>query len=169
MTTRNVSFVLMAIILITTNCLFGQNRRNIRSIFIHTEYQLLNYNFLNVGLGYQPRKNMVYFARSNPKFSFIGWTVNYTKKLENKDWGASIQAISYSGSHDGPFGLGIEVNYKSVNNKDHFCFKPLIGLSFPVFSIMYAYNIDFYDVKSERINQHELILGLRLAFVKMRK
>jgi hypothetical protein len=160
---------ILTLAILCTTPLFGQRPKNNRSVFIQTEYQFLNYNYLTVGLGYQPRKTLLTVTRKNSKYSFIGWTVNYSKKLENSDWGASIQNVLYSGTENGPLGIGIEINYKSINQTDHFGAKPLIGLSFPLVSIMYAYNFDFYKTESERINQHEIILGLRLAIFRQRK
>ncbi len=167
---RQLSFLILTFFLYT-DC-FGQrksNNDNIRSLFIQTEYQFLKYDYLTFGLGFQPKRTLLQAERRHSKYSFVGWTINYSKKLENADWGASIQTILYTSTADGPFGIGLEGNYKSVNNTDHFCFKPLIGLSFPFVSIMYAYNFDFYKIKADRINQHELILGLRLAILRQKK
>lgn len=88
--------------------------------------------------------------------------------FNNKDWGLAIQSVGYSGSYEGPLGLGIEFNYKSVNQANHFGLKPIIGLSFPIWSIMYGYNFDLYKPKSERISQHEFILGFRIRVLKWR-
>ena len=161
--------IILTLAILNTTLLFGQRPKNHRSVFIQTEYQFLQYNYLTVGLGYQPKKNLLTVARKNSKYSFTGWTVNYSKKLENSDWGASIQNVLYSGTVNGPIGIGIEINYKSINQSDHFGVKPLIGLSFPFVSIMYAYNFDFYKTVSERINQNEIILGLRLAIFRQKK
>jgi hypothetical protein len=123
---------------------------------------------LTVGIGFQPKKTLLQATRKHSKYSFIGWTANYSKAIKNSDWGASVQTIIYTGSASGPFGIGLEGNYKSVNNTDHYCFKPLIGLSFPIISIMYAYNFDFYKIKTDRINQHEIILGIRLPVLRQK-
>lgn len=158
------------VILFSLICSYGfaQNTKR-SSLFLHAEYQLLKYDYLTVGLGYQPRKTKLVAERSHPKYSFVGWTLNYSKKLGNSDWGVSVQNIMYTASTSGPFGMGVEGNFKSVNNKNHFGIKPLIGLSFPVISVMYAYNFDFYEVKSERISQHELIVGIRVPVLQRKR
>lgn len=123
---------------------------------------------MTVGLGYQPKKTMVTLTRKHTKFTFLGWAFNYSKKLENSDWGASVQTIAYAGTANGPGAIGLEGNYKSINQTNHLSFKPLIGLSFPIVSLMYAYNFDFYKIKADRVSQHELILGLRLAMIRFK-
>jgi hypothetical protein len=77
--------------------------------------------------------------------------------------------VIYSGYAVSPAGIGLELNYKSVAQGHHFGIKPMIGLSFPIVSIMYAYNFDFYKEKEERLSQHEIILGFRLAFKRLKK
>ena len=136
---------------------------NKRSVFVQAEFQFFKYNYFTVGFGYMPRNTMLSFARQSRKYGFNGWTFNYSKKPENSDWGTSVQTIGYSGTFNAPVSVGLEINYKSVSNKDHYSFKPLVGLSCPFVSLMYAYNFDFYKTKAERIKQHELILGLRFA------
>ncbi len=162
--TRRIIVTILTLLIGTS--VFSQNRQ---ALFMQAEYQFLKYNYLTIGLGFQPKKSLLQATRKHPKYSFIGWTANYSKKLENSDWGASIQTIMYTASTSGPFGIGLEGNYKSVNNTNHFAFKPLIGLSFPIVSIMYGYNFDFYKTKSERINQHELILGFRFPLISKKK
>jgi hypothetical protein len=164
MSARQLLF--LTLFLFTSGYAYGQEEENIRSLFVQAEYQALHYNFLSVGLGYQPEKGLLNFPRKNLKFSFIGYTANFTKTLNNSDWGASVQAIGYSGATSGPLGGGLEVNYKSVKNTNHYGIKPLLGLSFPIVSIMFGYNFDFYKVPSERINQFEIIFGLRYALLR---
>jgi hypothetical protein len=158
---KYIATIILTIIIFSAA--YSQNRQ---ALFCQTEYQFLKYNYWTVGFGFQRPKPLLQANRMNPKYSFFGWTVNYSKTLNNADWGVSVQSIAYTGCVDGPFGIGLEGNYKSVNSTDHYCFKPLIGLSFPVISIMYAYNFDFYKIKADRINQHEIILGIRVPLIR---
>ena len=157
--------VLLIIIFAELGIAYGQ-KENKRALFVQWEYQFLKYNYMTVGLGYHPEKNLFSSVRKWQKYYFDGVTLNYNKKLENSDWGTSIQAIIYTGESTG---LGWEVNYKSVNQTDHFCLKPIIGLSFAFASLVYAYNFDFYKIKAERVSQHELILGLRWAVLRKKE
>ena len=145
---------------------FGQEEENRRSLFVQAEYQALHYNFLSVGLGYQPERGPLKFSRRNQKYSFIGYTANYTRQLTGSDWGASAQLVGYSAASSGPIGAGLEINYKSIKNTNHYGFKPLLGLSFPIISSMFGYNFDFYKIPSQRINQFEIIFGLRYALLR---
>lgn len=155
----NTSLLSLFLILLSTDS-FSQRPTNTRSLFAHVEYQFRQYDYLTVGLGYQPKKTLSTWTRKN-KYSFTGWTANYCKKLDNEDWGVSIQTLAYSAN-----GVGLEGNYKAIHHSPHYSFKPLIGLSFPFVSIMYGYNFDFYKIKEERIRPSELILGLRLAIIR---
>ena len=166
----NKRCVLISFILILCFAGFSQ-KSNI--LFIHTEYQALNYNFYSIGIGFQPKKQIFYI---NPrdvcykgKFKFNGFTFSFNKKLENKDWGLATQLIGYCADFKNPIGAGIELNYKSIEHSDHFSVKPLIGLSLPLISFMYGYNFDFYKIKSLRVNQHELIMGIRIPVLKRNK
>lgn len=142
--------------------------QNYRGLFVHAEYQALKYNYLQFGLGFNPKKHLVAVSRKKEQYSFIGYTVSFSKSLANSDWGIALQSVAYSGNYDGPGGLGIEVNMKRISGLDHFGIKPIIGLSFPIWSVMYGYNFDLFEDKSQRISQHELILGLRIRALKWR-
>jgi hypothetical protein len=137
-------------------------------LFVHADYQALKYSYLQVGVGHHLKNNFLQSSGKNDRYYFSGYTVSYTKNLNNSDWGLAIQYITYSGSYDGPGVFGIEANYKSVQLQNHFGMKPIIGLSFPMWSIAYGYNFDLYREKSQRISQHELVLGLRLRLIKWR-
>lgn len=139
-----------------------------RGLFVHAEYQFLKYDYLQTGIGFHPKKHRVKLSRSEEQYCFIGYTLSYIDNLHNKDWGVALQSVAYSGSYDGPMGIGFELNYKSINQIDHFGLKPLIGLSFPIWSVMYGYNFDLNKPKTERISQHELILGFRIRVLKWR-
>lgn len=139
-----------------------------RGIFVHAEYQFLKYDYLQAGIGFHPKKHLVNVSSTKEQYCFIGYTLSYMDNFKNKDWGVAIQSVAYGGSYDGPLGLGIELNYKSVNQTDHYGLKPIIGLSFPVWNVMYGYNFDLYKPKTERISQHELILGFRIRVLKWR-
>ena len=168
MSNRRQLYTLTALIISLAN-LYAQNNKNHRAIFIQAEYQCINYDYMTVGIGFQPKKHLIDLTRKHPKLSFIGYTINYSKKMQNSDWGVSLQTCVYSASTSGPIGMGLEANYKSIQLKDHFCLKPFIGLSFPIVSIVYAYNIDFYKLKSDRLNQNEIIVSVRIPIFTQRK
>lgn len=161
--------LIFTVIVISSFSLLGQKQQNHRSIFIHIEYQCLNYDYMTIGIGFQPKNNFPDIVNKHPKLSFRGYTINFSKKLQNSDWGLSIQTCMYSATASGPLGIGLEANYKSINANDHICFKPFIGLSFPIISIMYGYNIDFYTIKSERLNQNEIIISARIPVFTKKK
>ena len=73
-----------------------------RKIFIHSEYQLLNYQYLQIGIGYAPSKHLVTINRDNENFSFIGYRVAFQDNLNNSDWGVSIQSIALGGKIGNP-------------------------------------------------------------------
>jgi hypothetical protein len=162
------------IIFLLTFILFGSTysqdtigkRINKQALFVQAEYQFINYDFITIGLGFQPQKFFLTTTRKHPKLSFSGYTLNFNKSIKNADWGVSGQLIHYSASSSGPIGFGLELNYKNIQNQDHFGFKPLIGLSFSIVSIMYAYNFDLYNIKSDRLRQNELILGFRIPILR---
>ncbi|MCC6372657.1 MAG: hypothetical protein IT236_16760 [Bacteroidia bacterium] len=165
----NIQFLFTIAGLLVAVSASSQANKNYRAVFVHAEYQWLNYNFMNIGIGFQQKKHLVELSRHHAKFSFGGYTVNYSKKIQNSDWGLSLQSCIYSATANGPFAVGFEVNYKSIQNKAHFGAKPFIGLSFPIVSLVYAHNFDFYDVKAERLNQHELILSARIPVFRLNK
>jgi hypothetical protein len=144
--------------------LFGQQGENVRSLFIQSEYQFFQYNYLSFGLGYQPSNSLFHLTRVDPEFTFHGFTFNYTKKLNNSDWGTSVQSVCYTGTE--LLGVGIEGSYRSVNYTNHFCFKPMIGFSVFFGTLMWGYNFDFYRLKSQRISQSELSLGGRIPILR---
>ena len=127
------------------------------------------YDYLILGPGFQPKKPLLVVQRKHPNHGFNGWTINLSKTFNLSDWGASIQRVINSSTCAGPIGIGLEFNYKSIENTNRFGFKPLIGLSFPLICVSYAYNFDFYNVASERLNQHELIVGFRFPLLKRMK
>lgn len=135
-------------------------------LFMHTEYQVLKYDYLQIGLGHSLKNNILQTNRKNDPYCFTGYTLSYSKNLNNSDWGLATQYIVYSGTYDGPIAVGIEFNYKSITKEHHFGIKPIVGLSFPIWSITYGYNFDMYGIKDQRLNQHELIVGLRLRVLK---
>lgn len=135
-------------------------------LFVHVEYQVLKYNYLQFGIGHHLKNNLIQAKRDNEQYYFSGYTISYSKSINNSDWGLVAQYIAYSGTYSGPIALGIEMNYKSVNTANHYGIKPIIGLSFPIWSVTYGYNFDLYGNKEERISQHELIVGLRLRVLK---
>ncbi len=137
-----------------------------KGIFAHVEYQVLKNDFLQFGIGFHPKKHLVNFSRRNGKYTFIGYTLNYSTQLNNSDWGLALQSVAYSATYEGPIGVGLELNMKNRSATNHFGFKPLIGLSFPMWSVMYGHHFDLNRNKMERINQHELIFGLRLRCLK---
>lgn len=142
------------------------------SVFIHAEYQAIKYNYLQFGIGYHKNLSttgMLGSIDGSTKHTFIGPTLNFSKKLNSTDWGTSIQYAAYTGKLTiFPIGLGMEVNLKNVNQVNHIGVKPIFGLAYPFLSIMYGYNIDIRKLKKERISQHELILGLRFRAIKWR-
>lgn len=156
------SLILILLLLFTRNS-FSQQYNG---LFIHGEYQALKYNFIQFGIGHSIKNNFLQAVRKNEKYYFSGYTISYSKNLNNSDWGLAGQYIVYSGTYDAPSAIGLEVNYKSVQYKDHFGIKPIIGLSFPMWSVTYGYNFDLYKTKDQRISQHELIFGLRLRIIK---
>ena len=142
---------------------FSQDERKLE---VHTDYQFLKYKYIQLGIGFAPKKHLISVNRTNKSFSFIGYRFSYSKNLNNSDWGLSTQAMVLGGHFRNLSGFGIELNYKSIDNNNHFCFKPLIGFSFPYVNAMYGYNFDFYKNKSERVSQHEIILGFSLNVLK---
>ena len=155
--------ILLIATLLTALSAYTQDEKKIE---IHTDYQLLKYDYLQVGFGFAPKNHLISLNRDNKSFSFIGYRLSYSDNLNNSDWGIAAQSIALGGSFRNFPGFGIEVYYKSISQKNHFGIKPLIGLSFPYFNIMYGYNLDLYNVKSERLSQHELIFGLSLNVFK---
>lgn len=139
-----------------------------RGLFVHAEYQALKYNYYQVGIGFHPKKHLVSVSRKHKKYSFIGYTLSYNNHFNNSDWGLAFQTVAYSGNYDGPIGIGLEWNLKKISGANHFGLKPMLGLSFPIWSVMYSYNFDLYQNKVERISQHELTLGLRIRVLKWR-
>jgi hypothetical protein len=137
-----------------------------RKLEIHTDYQLLKYNYLQFGIGFSPKNHLVSINRNNESFSFIGYRLNYSDNLDNHDWGLALQSIVIGGKFDNITAFGIELNMKNVEHRNHFGFKPMIGISLPYFNLMYAYNFDFYSIKEARISQHELILGISINVLK---
>jgi hypothetical protein len=138
-----------------------------QKLYANVEYQFINYSFLTAGLGYGA--DAMEGKYGHLKYSFVGLTVNYSRSLIYNDWGSSLQLGIYPGATHPSLGFALEGNYKSINKTNHFCFKPLIGFSFPIASLMYAYNFDFYKIKTERINQHEIILDLRLVVLRIKQ
>ncbi len=105
-------------------------------------------------------------TRHQPKHSFNGWTLNYNKFLNSEDWGGSIQYLIYEAASGGPFAMGLEYNYKLIDNKNHFGFKPIIGITIKRYTVTYSYNFDFYRIESERIRQHEINFGAHFTLLK---
>jgi hypothetical protein len=137
-----------------------------RKIYIHADYQLLKYDYFQIGIGFNPKNHRVLLNRNNESFAFLGYRCGYSKNFNNSDWGLNIQSIALQGHYSGFTGLGMEINYKSINKINHFGFKPLVGFAFPNWNLMYGYNFDFYKDKSQRISQHEIILGVNLQIFK---
>ena len=149
---------MFAVLILSYGCL-AQNNPGLFAMF---DYQVLNKRFVSIGLGWQPSTPPAYTERHDGKYSFNGYTLNYVKYTGNADWGASTQYMIYEASHIGQGAFGLECNYKSIDNSDHISLKPIIGLTFDLASISYAYNFDFYRIKSERLRQHELLIGIRM-------
>lgn len=135
---------------------FSQNNK---TIFFQAECQMINVGYLSVGLGYQPI-GIASTENKHSNLSFIGWSLNYTQSVKESDWGLSLQALMCPADYRNPIGFGLEGNYRLMSEKPHFGIKPMIGLSFPLFSFMYGYNIDFCKI-SKRKSQHEFSLGIR--------
>lgn len=135
--------------------------QNNKTIFVQAECQMLNDGSFSVGLGYQPIGRIDSLENKHSNFSFIGWGLNYTKSIMASDWGLSLQALVCPADYRNPIGAGLEGNYRLISNNPHFGIKPMIGLSFPIISIMYGYNIDFCKT-SKKKSQHELTLGIRV-------
>jgi hypothetical protein len=137
-----------------------------RKIFIHADYQFLKYDYFQIGIGFNPKNHRVLINRNNESFAFLGYRFGYSKNLNNSDWGLNAQSIALQGHYGGFTGIGMEINYKSIKKINHFGFKPLVGFAFPNWNLMYGYNFDFYKEKSQRISQHEIILGVNLQIFK---
>ena len=136
-----------------------------RKIYIHADYQLLKYDYFQIGIGFNPKNHRLEINRNNESFAFLGYRCGYSKNFNNSDWGLNIQSIALEGHYRGFTGIGMEINFKSINKINHFGFKPLVGFAFPNWNLMYGYNFDFYKDKSQRISQHELILGVNLQIL----
>lgn len=149
--------LIIIITLFSCTVSFSQNSK---TIFVQAECQMINDGYLSVGLGYQPRERLVYVERKHPTMSFIGWALNYTNSVKNSDWGLSLQALMCRAEYRNPIGFGLEGNFRLMSNKPHFGVKPMIGLSFPLLSILYGYNFDFCKTSNQK-SQHELTLGIR--------
>lgn len=157
------SKILILISLLNSLVTFSQDEGKIE---IHADYQTLKYDYLQIGFGFAPKKHLISINRDNKSFSFIGYRLSYSDNVNNSDWGVALQSLVLGGDFRNFPGFGIEVNYKSVSQNSHIGIKPLIGLSFPYINIMYGYNFDLNKTKSERVSQHELIIGLSLNVFK---
>ena len=102
-----INLILLTIFLCFLSSLTKAQERGI--LFTHLEYQPFNYSFLTAGVGYSPyimKSN--YHPEGDYKYSFAGYTLNYSRSLKNNDWGTSFQLCVYPGEKDGFLAAALE-------------------------------------------------------------
>lgn len=137
-----------------------------RKIELHSDYQLLNYDYFQIGFGFAPKNHLVRINRNNESFSFIGYRCSYSDDLSNSDWGIAFQSMVLGGNWGNFAAFGLEMNYKSLSKTNHIGIKPMIGLSFLFFNVLYGYNFDLLGKNTDGRSQHELIVGISLNVLK---
>jgi hypothetical protein len=78
------------------------------------------------------KKPLINTVRKTEKYFFSGYSLSFSTNLNNSDWGLAGQYMLYSSSYIGPTAMGLELNYKSIDHKNHYGIKPIIVLPFPI-------------------------------------